>query len=133
GLTVRVASLPQGHDPDTFVREKGPTVLQQCVHAASGMLEYLIETTLDGLASNAPQAQADKIREVLAIIAAEQDETLRGLAQTHADRIAARLGIQDVNTFTSLRRSVARAASSPAPRPGAGDQLRAASNPNSRP
>src|SRR5690606_3759055 len=34
GLTVRVASLPPGHDPDSFVREKGPTVLQQCVNAA---------------------------------------------------------------------------------------------------
>jgi DNA primase len=123
GLTIRVASLPQGHDPDSFVREKGPTVLQQCVRAASGMLEYLIETTLDGLGSNTPQAQSDKIREVLAIIAAEQDETLRGLAQTHADRIAARLGIKDVNTFTSLQRSVARAASSPVPRSG-GEQAR---------
>jgi DNA primase len=123
GLTIRVASLPQGHDPDSFVREKGPTVLQQCVRAASGMLEYLIETTLDGLGSNTPQAQSDKIREVLAIIAAEQDETLRGLAQTHADRIAARLGIKDVNTFTSLQRSVARAASSPVPRSG-GEQTR---------
>lgn len=126
GLTVRVASLPQGHDPDSFVREKGPTVLQQCVRAASGMLEYLIETTLDGLASNAPQAQGEKIREVLAIIAAEQDETLRGLAQTHADRIAARLGIKDVNTFTALQRSVARAASSQGPRPTAESARRGA-------
>lgn len=117
GLTVRVASLPPGHDPDSFVRERGPTVLQQCVNAASGMLEYLIETTLDGLASNTPQAQSEKLREVLAIIAQEQDETLRGLAQTHADRIAARLGIQDVHTFTALQRSVARAAATPSQRP----------------
>lgn len=112
GLTLRVATLPQGHDPDSFVREKGPAALQHCVRAASGMLEYLIETTLDGLDSNSPQAQSEKIREVLAIIAAEQDDTLRGLAKTHADRIAARLGIKDLTTFTALQRSVARAASS---------------------
>lgn len=111
GLTLRVATLPQGHDPDSFVREKGPTALQQCVRAASGMLEYLIETTLDGLDSNSAQAQSEKIREVLEIIAAEQDETMRGLAKTHADRIAARLGIKDISTFTALQRSVARAAS----------------------
>lgn len=112
-LTVRVATLPEGHDPDTFVREKGATALEQCVRAASGMLEYLIETTLDGLTSNTPQAQGEKLREVLAIIAAEKDETLRGLAQTHADRIAARLGIQDVNTFAALQRSVRAVAGQP--------------------
>lgn len=120
GLTLRVATLPQGHDPDSFVREKGTTALQHCVRAASGMLEYLIETTLDGLDSNSAQAQSDKIREVLEIIAAEQDETLRGLAKTHADRIAARLGIKDVSTFTALQRSVARAASGGS-RPAPGD------------
>lgn len=113
-LTVRVATLPEGHDPDTFVREKGAAALQHCVRAATGMLEYLIETTLDGLTSNTPQAQSEKLREVLAIIAAEKDDTMRGLAQTHADRIAARLGIQDVNTFSALQRSV-RAAGAPKP------------------
>lgn len=114
-LTVRVATLPDGHDPDTFVREKGPAALEHCVRAASGMLEYLIETTLDGLTSNTPQAQNEKLREVLAIIGAEKDETLRGLAQNHADRIAARLGIQDVNTFAALQRAVRAAAGAPKP------------------
>lgn len=130
-LTVRVATLPDGHDPDTFVREKGATALQQCVQAASGMLEYLIETTLDGLTSNTPQAQGEKLREVLAIIAAEKDETLRGLAQTHADRIAARLGIQDVNTFAALQRSVRAAAAKP--RPGGPDAPRERHAPPARP
>jgi DNA primase len=116
-LTVRVATLPEGHDPDTFVREKGPAALQHCVRAATGMLEYLIETTLDGLTSNTPQAQSEKLREVLGIIAAEKDETMRGLAQTHADRIAARLGIQDVNTFSALQRSVRAAGAPKAQRP----------------
>lgn len=130
-LTVRVATLPEGHDPDTFVREKGATALQQCVRAASGMLEYLIETTLDGLTSNTPQAQGEKLREVLAIIAAEKDETLRGLAQTHADRIAARLGIQDVNTFAALQRSVR--AATVKPRAGGPESPRERQAPNAAP
>lgn len=133
GLSVRVATLPEGHDPDTFVREKGPAALQNCVRAASGMLEYLLETTLDGLTSNTPQAQAEKIREVLAIISAEQDETMRGLAQTHADRIAARLGIKDVQTFNALQRSVRAAGAPPSQRPTApNDGPRAAPAPRRR-
>lgn len=122
GLTLRVATLPEGQDPDTLVRSRGASAILHCANAASGILEYLIETTLDGLTRSDPQSQGEKIKEVLALIAAQQDPTIRALAQTHADRIAARLGISDVSTLAALQRAIYRAAS-----PHAGTQTR---NPN---
>jgi DNA primase len=114
GLTLRVATLPDGQDPDTLVRARGAEAINQCAKAASGILEYLIESALDGLTRSDPQSQSEKIKEVLGLIAQQQDPTTRALAQTHADRIASRLGISDVSTLGALQRAIYRAAS-PAP------------------
>src|SRR5690606_20222799 len=120
GLSVRVASLPEGADPDTLVRERGPESLLQCVKGAVGMLEYLIETSLNGLSNADPQTQGNKVKEVLELIGTEEDPTTRALAQAHADRIAARLGVRDVSTLQALQRAVQRATSTrpsaPSPR-----------------
>lgn len=110
GLTLRVATLPEGQDPDTLVRSRGAEAVNQCAKAASGILEYLIESALDGLTRSDPQSQSEKIKEVLALIAQQQDPTTRALAQTHADRIASRLGISDVSTLGALQRAIYRAA-----------------------
>jgi DNA primase len=110
GLTLRVATLPEGQDPDTLVRSKGAEAVNHCAKAASGILEYLIESALDGLTRSDPQSQSEKIKEVLALITQQQDPTTRALAQTHADRIASRLGISDVSTLGALQRAIYRAA-----------------------
>jgi DNA primase len=110
GLTLRVATLPEGQDPDTLVRARGAEAINHCARAASGILEYLIESALDGLTRSDPQSQGEKIKEVLGLIAQQQDPTTRALAQTHADRIASRLGISDVSTLGALQRAIYRAA-----------------------
>src|SRR5690606_32418924 len=86
GSTLRVATLPEGQDPDTLVRARGAEAINHCARAASGILEYLIESALDGLTRSDPQSQGEKIKEVLGLIAQQQDPTTRALAQTHADR-----------------------------------------------
>jgi DNA primase len=116
GLNARVASLPPGTDPDDLIQKKGPEAIRQCVRNARGMLEYLIESSLDsGFKSEDVQAQSAKIGEVLALIAEEQDPTLRALAQTHADTVAARLGIKDARSLTALHRAIRQASGSPQP------------------
>ncbi len=111
-LLPKVATLPEGTDPDDLVREKGPDALRACVKSAKGMLEYLIESALDsGFSVADPQTQGKKIQEVLELIKAEEDPTVRSLAQNHADTIAARLGIRDVRTMNALSRAVRQAGS----------------------
>ncbi len=43
-LSVRVASLPEGEDPDSLIRKQGPEVLISLVSAASSALDFLIDT-----------------------------------------------------------------------------------------
>ena len=42
GLDVRVVSLPQGHDPDSFVREHGPDGFYALIEKASSAVDFLI-------------------------------------------------------------------------------------------
>jgi DNA primase len=110
GLVAKVASLPDGFDPDDLVRKQGPDALRTCLRSAKGMLEYQIESALDsGFSAADPETQGAKIQEVLELIRAETDPTVRALAQTHADTIASRLGIADVRTMQALSRAVRQA------------------------
>ncbi|MEN9577402.1 MAG: hypothetical protein RJA70_411 [Pseudomonadota bacterium] len=123
GLSAKVATLPEGVDPDDLARTKGVEAIRQCVRSAKGMLEYRIQTALDsGFRAADPEIQGQKIQEVLELIRAETDPTVRALARSFADSIAARLGISDVRSLQALQRAVKDASggqtdqASPSPR-----------------
>jgi DNA primase len=114
GLMAKVASLPAGTDPDDFVRQKGPDALRGALRSARGMLEYLIDQALEeGFSAHNPETQGHKIQQVLELIRSEPDPTVRALANSHADRIAARLGIADARSMSALSRAVRQAGQAP--------------------
>lgn len=121
GLAAHVATLPSGVDPDDFVRTQGAEALERLLKAAQGLLEYLIDTTLD---AEFPRydalAAASVIKEVEALLAGEDDPTVRALAQQHADRLAARLNVSDARTFLALANKVRAAATRGPAGPGPG-------------
>ena len=43
GLVIRVAVLPQGHDPDSFVKEMGAEKLKNLITKAPSFFVYLLE------------------------------------------------------------------------------------------
>lgn len=99
-LFVRVASLPDKTDPDDLVRSKGPEAIHRVLKAARGMLEYLIETTLDRDYNQLDaRERAERVREVVALIRQERDPSVRLMGQRFADRVAAALNYRD---FKSL-------------------------------
>lgn len=110
GLDVRVATLPEGQDPDAFVREHGPEALSNTVQNARGMLEFLIgcELEKDFAQSDARQKVA-RVREVARLLASENDPTVRAMAKRYADELAARLTISDATTLRALERELERA------------------------
>jgi DNA primase len=82
GLTAKVASLPDKMDPDELVRTQGPEAVQRVLKAARGMLEYLIDTTLDReYAEVDARERANRVREVQALIREEDDPTVRLMGQ----------------------------------------------------
>jgi DNA primase len=114
GLVARVALLPDGSDPDDLVRQQGPEAIQRLLGGAKSLLEHLIDTALDrGFVSDDARARAQKIKEVAALIAEEEDPTVRVFAERHADRIAARLDVADARTFRALSQAVQQALAEP--------------------
>ncbi len=53
GLRVRAAFLPQGEDPDTFLRKQGEAALRSLVERAPVYLDWLIDTRLRGASGHA--------------------------------------------------------------------------------
>ncbi|MDG1890432.1 MAG: DNA primase [Verrucomicrobiota bacterium] len=42
GLTLRVASVPSPHDPDSYIREKGPEAFRRLIDEAHGFFDFLL-------------------------------------------------------------------------------------------
>lgn len=111
-LDVRVAVLPTGMDPDDFLRERGVDEMQRVLDNARSMMEYLIDEVMDESYSiDDPAKKAEHIRKVAQIIREERDPMVRQMARQYADKVAARLGLQDPRMLRSVRSQIARAAS----------------------
>ncbi|MEW5725799.1 MAG: toprim domain-containing protein, partial [Thermodesulfobacteriota bacterium] len=99
-LEARVLSLPDGHDPDTFVRAHGPEAVEAAVEQAGGLLDFYLERTIarhpDTLAGKSKAAQ-----EVLEVIAQVEGAARADLLR---QRLAERLGISEEALRLSQRR-----------------------------
>ncbi|MBI5536939.1 MAG: DNA primase [Deltaproteobacteria bacterium] len=118
GLDARVAVLPEGKDPDDFVREKGAEALGQVVAGARGMLEFLIDVELDReFAVLDSHDRAARVQAVAELIKSEDDPAVRALAVQYADSAASRLAIQmnmvNETTFRALWNVVKRSGMRP--------------------
>ena len=110
GLGCRVVNLPDGIDPDEFVRQSGPDAVRNAIESSRGLLQHLIDTCLDsGFLGDDPLTRAAKIKEVVEIIGSEPDAEVRAMAERYADQIAERLGIADARTFRALNQLVRQA------------------------
>lgn len=108
GLTMRVAQLPEGLDPDEFVRTRGIDTLTDLLTRARGMFEFLIESLLDqGFGSADPFERAERVEQVKKLIADEDDPLVRSMAKSLVDQIAGRLDMaRSQETFRALEESV---------------------------
>jgi len=114
GLSARVASLPKGVDPDELVRRGGAEQAGRVLDAAQPIIEYLIEELLDDRFSTSDSAtQAQKVQQVIELVASEDDPAVRALAENHSDRLAARMGLghAEVKTVLALKRHLTAAVS----------------------
>ena len=112
GINARVADLPNGVAPDELSRTKGPKAIEDLVAGAKGMLEALIEMTLDEsfTQADAHEKQA-RIAFVAKLLADEDDPIVHAMAKGFTDMIAGRLDIvrSGEGAFRALENSVKQA------------------------
>jgi DNA primase len=110
-LSVRVASLPEGEDPDSLIKKDGPEALIALVKAAKGALDFLIDAFEK---QEDVSTEAGRMRVVQAVLnlishcpsAARRDPMLR----TASDR----LNISEAALEEDLRRAQEKAKARPA-------------------
>lgn len=78
GLTPRIMVMPEGEDPDSFVRERGSEVFQELLGTAPQFLEFKWKLAQDA-SPLAPREKGNRIRWVLESAARIPNELDRGI------------------------------------------------------
>ncbi|PWU11838.1 MAG: DNA primase [Verrucomicrobia bacterium] len=90
GLAVRVAVVPEPHDPDSYIKEFGGAAFKQLIEQAEGFFDYYLNRLCD-----TNDVAGDKGRSVVVQAMAEAVHKTGNsvLVDKHAQRTALRLGV----------------------------------------
>lgn len=92
GIEVKVLSLPQTHDPDSFIREYGAVEFENCLAKAENLVDFQIKLSLSRNDLANPQGKADVIQEMLPYLAKIGSNVAR---EVYVRRLARELGITE--------------------------------------
>ncbi len=91
GMILRVVNLPQGDDPDSFVRREGAEAFKALCLASVPLAEVLIERALEGV-GRAVEDRVRALERVKPYIERVKDPLVRRL---YVQRVAERLGMEE--------------------------------------
>lgn len=103
GLGIKVVSLPDGDDPDTFIRNQGTEVFAQMQEKAPSLLDFAVEHSLKRAGSTVIE---DRIRSVDEILRILQKTSNRLEKEECTKRVAERLGVNQqrlIERYPELR------------------------------
>ncbi|MCR4294341.1 MAG: DNA primase [Elusimicrobia bacterium] len=112
GIATRVASVPEGKDPDEFLHAKGLEAFKAALDGAQDLVAFKTELLVKRAGELTPEAKSAIAKDVLATIVRCPDEVLK---DEWVRRLAARLGLNE----ESLRRSGGKALPQSSRRPAA--------------
>ena len=105
GFEVKVAVLPEGEDPDSFVRRHGGNAYGERLRASRPYLEYLLDRAAAGHNLNSDEGRVKFLSEMLPIAARIPDLTVR---DRFADRLAHKARITEDVIRTQIRRAASQ-------------------------
>jgi len=88
GCDVRVLRIPDGKDPDEFIRTHGPQAFAAAIEQAVPLIEFRIDLVLPRSGQSTPEAKAKAVESVAQVLADVKDEVLR---EAYVDQVAERL------------------------------------------
>jgi DNA primase len=109
-LAPRFILLPQGDDPDSFVKQNGPETFKHCMDTAGLVLDYVIEKTIQNHVLSDPAGKVAACDAALDILGRLSDPLEK---QLYVQKLAQRLGLQEKQVIGRTRGS--RAGNRPGP------------------
>ena len=101
GFTLRVALLPAGHDPDSFVKKFGSEKLRELIANAPRFLTFLLERLARQHDAKTERGKVRIVQEVIGWLCRVQSPTLQA---TYAQQIAALLDVREEVIRQEMRR-----------------------------
>lgn len=101
GVNATVLTMPEGHDPDTFVREKGVEGFKKAIKSATPIMEFFINEALKGKNATEIKEKLKVIEEVFPFI----ERLPSRIEQEHYLKIVSeRTGVQEESLAREMRK-----------------------------
>ena len=111
GIRLRVATLPAGHDPDTFLREAGPAAFEARLATARNLLLYALDPIFEEEDTASGRGKATSIARIALLLSKVQDADQ---AIELGREAARRLGIDPSDLWNQAQRLAAAGVRRPA-------------------
>ena len=105
GLDVRVARLPEGDDPDSFVKKNGGDAFAKLVEDAVSFLDFKARMFQAEGKLDTPDGQTEAVRSIVSTIAKMKDELKRNF---YIKNLSERYGIYESTLYRELENIVGR-------------------------
>jgi len=77
GCDVRILQLPDGKDPDEYIRAHGAPAFQRCIDEAIPLIEFKLRLALTRNAGNSPETKAKAVEAVARVLSDLKSDVLR--------------------------------------------------------
>ena len=104
GADVFVIKVPDGKDPDEFIRKNGKAAFEELIKNAATLVDYRMNYILDRADLSTTSGQLAALREILPTIANVKSEVTR---KEYNKKIAARLALDEQITLAELEKFIA--------------------------
>ena len=123
GKQVSFLFLPQGEDPDTFVRKEGPAALETLMRDALPLSQFLLQKLSGDINLTADEGRARLLREAQPLVARIPARFLNGMIRQNLARLAG-ITTQELDRTYGVKPAASQSAPARVPAPSARSQTR---------
>lgn len=105
GIAIRVAEMPEGEDPDSYLRARGTAALRQVIESARGGLDYFIQEALTRFPVSTPEGKAESVQFLAPLLRAIPEPIV---LEDYVRLFASQLGVRTETVLASLKRTAPR-------------------------
>lgn len=102
GISPRMIQLPPGHDPDSFIRERGEQDFQKLLAAAEPLIDFVLEQIIKKHQIHTTRGKINACEETIPVLRNIINEIERDL---YVQKVAQRLGIRETLIVSHIKKS----------------------------